>query len=338
MDNVNELPEVNEDEEDDGYESLFRNFDDENPQQHPDADALEQSASEENAEPQVDEPAASEAAPDNKDPETDANSASGSTGKETSDDDSWMNELSEEARARVEALRHRDESHRGRTSALQRRLNEAEARLEAQRQAAEKGRPNGAAQKPNATPSNETDSESLKEFKEKYPALAKSVEELIGMERQRITSELSERLSPIESARQEEAFISAREKLEQGAAELFDTANTGIDYRDVVESEFYKDTFLKSQPAIVRQTAENTSDPEEALWVLKQFADFAQDYAAKNPENAEAVRLAAKADRTKARRAQQKGEATRVASVSSPTGAAPALSYEEEFAAMGKEG
>jgi hypothetical protein len=233
---------------------------------------------------------------------------------EADDPYAWINELPEEVKARAEQLRHSSVSNSGRVAALRRRVSEFESREAARAQSSSRQQPTGTTTTPTDPP--ET-SEELKEFMEKYPALANSVQELVNQERSQMQRELDERVGPVQEELRFQKSIEAKERLETGAAEIFSTAETGIHYTDVTSSTLYNEEFLGSQPEEFRRIATTTADPDTALWVLKQFATFAEEYAEKHGlldeegSNAEGnSTTTSAADKARATRARRKAEGT----------------------------
>lgn len=246
----------------------------------------------------------------------------------------WIEELPEKFREQAMALAHSERSNRGRVAALNSRLTEYQAELDTR---AKLGR------QTKETSSGKTESEelpqSLKEFAEKYPALAENVKALSRWEMNQLQKQIDEKISPIQQNLEKEKRKEALQRLEQGAAELFDTANTGIHYReDVITSDAYRD-WLSEQPADFRQIATTTNDPDTALWVLKHFARDAEDFYKKSQSKTDADKEDGnEADRVRAQRKRAKDSAGAVRPTTPPSRLSEAANgdYDKLFLQMNK--
>jgi hypothetical protein len=277
--------------------------------------------------------------PDDKTPEPDgaeAPSATGTATPETTDDDddpyAWISDLPPEQQERAKALRHSAVSDAGRVASLQRRNKEVEARLAAVRSTQAEGRDKSPSKGP-AKPEEKEMSPKLQEFMESYPQLAESVTELVKQDRRDLEQLIDERLQPVNEDVAYRKISEARSRLEDGASELFDTPNTNVHYSDVLNSELYRDTFLNSQPQEFQDIANTTDDPDTALWVLRQFHDFAERYAQENGLTEEAGGHS-KADKTRERRSANKATAGTPASRSAVTDPEVDADYETIFKRM----
>lgn len=283
-----------------------------------------------------------EGSPDDKDPEPDA--AKPATDKGTAGDEkngeaddpyAWIDDLSPEAQEQAKALQHMAATNTGRLSALQRRLNDAEAReyARAATQATERAKsaPAKSPEKPKEDPKEL--STKLQEFVDTYPQLAESVKEMVANDRADMEAMIDERLRPIneEAAFQKES--EARQRLESGASKIFDTPKSNVHYKDILDSDLYKDTFLQSQPAEFVQMATTTTDPDTALWVLQTFATWAEGYAKDNGlmDEEPTGTTKTKADKASARRSSSKETAANVDSRSAVTDPDDTLDYETLF-------
>lgn len=282
---------------------------------------------------------AAEPVPDEKDPDDDGVEASSSKGtavaesKDADPDDpyAWIAELPPEAQKRAKALQHKAVSNDGRLTALQNRLTDAEARLTAKQTVASKRRPDGGSSGEPSKTEEKPLSPKLQEFVESYPQLAESVQEMMRQERKDLEQKLDSHIQPIEEDMAYRKTKAARDRLEKGAADLFDTANTGVHYTEVINSDLYRD-FMAAQPAEFQRIAGTTGDPDTALWVLTQFNAYAEDYAEANGLTDEApTRSGGKANKTKERRQSSKQTAGTPRSRSAVTDDDDLTDYETYF-------
>jgi hypothetical protein len=277
-----------------------------------------------------------EEAPDEKTPEPDGSEEPSDKGtasddtKEGEDDPyAWINNLPEEDRARAKALQHAAVSDAGRVASLRRRVSDAEARLTAKAASQTKARVSTPADS-TAQPEEEGLSPKLKEFVEKYPELAASVGEMVKQDRADLEAKIDQRLQPFQEEATYRKVTEARNRLEEGASELFDTPTTKVHYSDVLKSDLYKEEFLKSQPREFQEVATTTTDPDTALWVLKQFRTFAEQYAIDNNLTDEET-VGSAADKTREKRSKRKAAAGTPASRSAVTDPEETLNYEAYF-------
>jgi hypothetical protein len=238
----------------------------------------------------------------------------------------WITELPEDVRQQAEALQQQGRTSAGRASALQRKVNELQARLEAREELKGKGRDDAS-----RSPDNEEDPATLQEFMEKYPSLAKSVQSLVRQEAAGIKETMDSRYGPIYEEVQAKKRTAAAARLEDGAAELFETERTGIDYREIVKSDFYRNDFLANQPAEFQQIANTTQDPDTALWVLQQFKAFADKHDSQASSGSETSGTKSRADQASQRRSQARNNAASVKPKSAPADMEQAVGYEAEF-------
>lgn len=275
--------------------------------------------------------------PDEKIPEPDGGkkpSAKGtaSDGDEEEADDpyAWIDNLPEEDRARAKALQHAAVSDAGRVASLRKRVSDYEARLTAKQASNATGRAN--APSSTAKPEDKQLSPKLKEFVEAYPQLAESVQEMVRSDRAELESLIDQRLQPFQEEATYREITEARNRLEEGAAEIFDTPTSGIHYSDVLQSDLYKEVFLESQPAEFQQMARTTSDPDTALWVLKQFMTFAEQYAIENDlMDEEDMKSSSVAEKTREARSKKKATAGTPTPRSAVTDPDESLDYEAIF-------
>ena len=279
----------------------------------------------------------SEASPDDEVQEKGGNkplsNGTASDGDDGADDDpyAWINDLPQEAQKRAKELQHSATSDAGRVAALQRRADAAEARLQAVKSAQTKRRSEAPADG-SAPKEDRPLSPKLKEFVESYPQLAESVQEMVRQDRAELEEMIDQRLSPINEEAEFRKISEARNRLEEGAAKIFDTAHSHIHYSDVLKSDLYTETFLKSQPQEFQQMAMTTQDPDTALWVLQQFATFAKQYAEDNGLMEEDDNGSGNvADKTSARRRSSKATSRTVTSRSAVTDPDDSVDYEAYF-------
>jgi hypothetical protein len=266
-------------------------------------------------------------------PDDDSPSAKGtaSDAEKTDDPDpyAWIDDLPEDQRARAKALQHAAVSDAGRVAALQRRAQDAEARLTAKQVTQAKSRAK-APDDSTAKPEDKELSPKLKEFVESYPQLAESVQEMVNQDRADLEQMIDERLQPFQEEATFKKVSEARNRLEEGASEIFDTPTTKVHYSDVLKSDLYKDTFLKSQPKEFQEMATTTADPDTALWVLKQFKTFAEQYAIDNNLMDEGNKSSA-ADKTREERNKRKASAGTPSPRSAVTDPEDSSDYETYF-------
>lgn len=280
-----------------------------------------------------------EDSPDDKDQEAGADKtaaaegdASGKPKDEADDPYAWIDDLPPDAQAHAKELQHSAASNAGRLSALQRRVNDADAREQARvaTQATERAKP-APAKSPEPEKTKELSSK-LQEFVDTYPQLAESVKEMVANDRADMEAMIDERLQPINEEAAFQKASEARQRLENGASEIFDTPKSNVHYKDVLDSDLYKDTFLQSQPPEFQRMATTTADPDTALWVLQTFANWAEGYAKDNGlMDEEAAPPKTKADKASARRTSNKATAAGVQSRSAVTDPDDTLDYEAMF-------
>ena len=270
--------------------------------------------------------------PDNEDPTTaaseeapdDGNSAEPTT--EGDDPYSWVESLDPEVRAKVEALKQTAQSSTGRVAALRSRLD----KVEAERQAAGQSRSPGAPQEPEM---DEDTKRRLEEFREDYPSVAEASQTLVDQAVKAAVAPLQEKLEV-------ERAVAEREKLRAGVAEIFNSAETGIELEDLVASPQWKAWFA-DQPEAYQRYAMESRGAEDALKVVRDFAQYAEEqmwreHQANQPPPSPASPPQAEpsaADRVAARRT----EALAGSTPASQSGeVAPVTSYEDDFnAAVG---
>lgn len=273
--------------------------------------------------------------PDEKTPEPDGDKKPSDKGTASDDDEeeaddpyAWIDNLPEEDRARAKALQHAAVSDAGRVASLRKRVSDYEARLTAKQASNAMGR--ASAPSSTAKPEDKQLSPKLKEFVEAYPQLAESVQEMVKSDRAELESLIDQRLQPFQEEATYREVAAARQRLEEGAAEIFETPTTGVHYSDVLKSPLYKDEFLESQPKEFQEMARTTSDPDTALWVLKQFKVFAEQYAKDNDLKDEG-KTSSVAEKTREARSKKKATAGTPTPRSAVTDPDESLDYEAIF-------
>lgn len=123
--------------------------------------------------------------------------------------------------------------------------------------------------------------EKIKQFKEDYPDLADSIQALAEdtfNEKNKEFTELFERkLSPIEQKMEQESRQAEMQRLDQAAKTIFNTDETGVDYREVVASPDFQ-AWREQQDPSVQKLIESDNAAEVAL-VLRQFeSDYSRAY------------------------------------------------------------
>lgn len=121
----------------------------------------------------------------------------------------------------------------------------------------------------------------IQQFKEDYPDLADSIQALAEdtfNEKNKEFTELFERkLSPIQQKMEEESRQAEVQRLEQAAKTIFNTDETGVDYREVVASPDFQ-AWREQQDQSIQKLIESDNAAEVAL-VLRQFeSDYSRAY------------------------------------------------------------
>jgi hypothetical protein len=272
--------------------------------------------------------------PDEEDPDTSAEATGeGSSDEQRNEEDdpyAWIDQLDPEFRRKAESLVNGYKSNSGRAAAEARRNAELQARLDmyAAEQQAQQRTAGKAAGKPAETSASleEMDDDELKEFMEEYPNVARSVQKLIDRRTE-------ESLRPIQQEREAARVYENKQRLRQEAAQLFNTAETGVSLDDVLNSRKWKEWYM-SQPEGYRTWIGSTQTVEDSMKVLSDFADFAEKdmqrmYA--QQQEAQQSQEASSADETAARRREAR-QGTSPKSRSADTGKGTrGMSYEDIF-------
>ena len=212
-----------------------------------------------------------EESPDTETPEKDAANASDSgTSDATSKDDpyAWVQELDPEMRKRAEALVHTNRSDRGRIAAFQARFDKEAAEKEARAATASNRRSTPAVE----GGTTDTTDEDLKAFAEDYPNVASSVEKMIEA---RVKARLDEAVNPLKEKALAEERYKEKESLRQRAERIFNSAETGIQLDEVLQSPAWKE-WMESQPAGYKAFARSADKADDASKVLEDFAAYAE--------------------------------------------------------------
>jgi hypothetical protein len=188
----------------------------------------------------------------------------------TEDPYSWIDQLPEEHRDSARALKHEALSDRGRVSALSRKMNEMQTSLDAIASRApavpEVTTPAPAAQEP---------PDSLRQLKEDYPELGAQLDEIFAHERAQAEALVDSRLQPLQEKLDHDAQASEQEVLESKAAKIFNTEETGVHWKDVVQSEDFS-AWLDQQPSFIQDTARTTKNASDGLDILQMYENAYQ--------------------------------------------------------------
>lgn len=311
-------PDTGTQEEDVSYEELFNQEwgSDEGPDLT--AGAEDSNEEEEEVEPEAPAEAGAEEDASTDDNEAEPTSAAAdpegsSKSDEGGDDEDWYGRLPDEFKGPVDKLQHEIRSDRGRLSALQRKYNETQAALEAARasqatQAAKEEKDTDA-----AAPST---SEAAKQLLEDYPELGAQLQEVLAEERRAMDQNLEKKLQPINEARQAEQASAAQRYVEEEAAKIFNTEETGVHWKDVVGGDDFP-AWLNLQPKFIQDAARTSDDPETAVGVLRMYEDdyqaavAAQESTSKQePEPSEEDNTTTQGDKLAAKRKDRKAKTT----------------------------
>lgn len=336
---VEELSQEEQDEKDAMFADLDDWYDedpeiedeDEDPSAEEDEEDEGTSDPDDDSDPEPDPKVQTEDAP--KGASEDGNSAKT---KELEDDPfAWVETLDPKYREKVERLVHSDQSQRGRVAALQRRLDSAIA----QQEAAGKSQPTAAAKKAVADgkPLEDMNDEELESFMKDFPSVARNVEKILERRLAKEREELLGEIRPLKQEAEAQQIRESREALRKEATVIFNTAETGIELDDVLESRAFHDWFA-SQPPGYQKFARTAESLDDAARVLEDFARFTDEQvgqqAKKEQERAAQEKAEARrrsADRTASRRKealQGTGVPSRSAEIDAKrTGS----SYEDDF-------
>lgn len=285
-----------------------------------------------------------------KDPDLDDSKESSEKGSKSVQDDTkgepknpfaWIDALPEGVRKQAESLKGQFDSDRGRVAALQRQLDSRTLADQAKAVAEAEGRTTT----PVTRPPLETEElpQHLQDFIEKYPQLAESIKTMNERSADALVrtmqEQIEESLRPIREDRALEKLTTRNKRMAEGAAIIFDTSNTGLDYKEVSKSEFYKQ-WLSSQPTDFQNLARTTQDPDTALLVLEKFANDAEqlaieqgivDPATSGEEDEPSGASSEEADATIARRKQVKSQSGTPTTRGTPSTGEDNTTYEDEF-------
>lgn len=181
----------------------------------------------------------------------------------------WINSLPEEVQEQAKALRNQANSHQGRATAFQRRVNELTDELRRLEQARAEA---PAEQKPSASESAAPEQlKKLERLKEDFPEFAEALEEVISFERKEVERRVKETLKPLEEERAKKRSDDFNKAVDEGAEEIFHTTETGLHWKAVVDGDDFR-AWLQMQPKSVQQAA-RAPDPDEAIYVLRRYED-----------------------------------------------------------------
>jgi hypothetical protein len=203
-----------------------------------------------------------------------AASKDGNSASTPAEDDpyKWVNELDPTVREQAERLVQRDRSQRGRVAALQSRLD----KLTAEQEAAARLASTPAAPKAvgKDTKIEDMDDAELKEFLEEYPTLAKNVEKIIDQRVARERDDLLKEVTPLKQRALSDEISHNREALRREAHQIFNTAETGLELEDVLQSPVFGD-WLSKQAKGYQTYARKATSVDDAAKVLTDFAQWA---------------------------------------------------------------
>jgi hypothetical protein len=229
----------------------------------------------------------------------------------------WIESLPEEQRDMARQLKHEALSDRGRVSALSRKVNDISRELE---QKAARSKVESAGEDSDAATAPKP-SEALRRLQEEYPELGKELSEVLLEERKTLKEEFSKQLTPLQERQTADALASERNRLDQEAAEIFNTKETGTHWQDVVKSEDFS-AWLNMQPRFVQDAAKTSNSAQDGIEILRMYEEDYQAELAKleKPEKSASGGEDAtkRGDKVKARRQQR--QATTVSPASKPAG------------------
>jgi hypothetical protein len=157
----------------------------------------------------------------------------------------------------------------GRVAALQSRLDSQQAQLDA-KQVVTRNRREIAVE---AGEEDQAD-EGLKDFMEEFPAVAGNVDKMVELRMAKERQTLMAEITPIKEENARARIEAERNELRHNAAEIFNTAETGISLEDVTGSDAWKQ-WLTAQPAGYQQYARTATGAQDASKVLQDFAGYA---------------------------------------------------------------
>ena len=220
----------------------------------------------------------------------------------TDDPYAWMDQLDPELKAHAEALAHQNRSNTGRVAALTARLDKATAQQDAKAVVRTPRRKEQAAV---SEPEGEAD-EALTTFESEYPTVAANVKKLVDAGVAKEREEILKQVTPLREAKIAEEGLRERQTLRNNAAIIFNSAETGVQLEEVIQSDMWKE-WINSQPDGYREFARNAKAAADATKVLEDFAQHAErqaylEYNAAHPEGTAPV--ASEADQVAASRRQ----------------------------------
>lgn len=251
-----------------------------------------------------------------------------------------------ELKKQVQHLVQSDRSQKGRVSALTKKLQKIEeyysnAISQAQASEANRSKPAPASTAPKEEPKGREEETELPPevaaLKETAPAVYKAAKALYESSSKKdletVRKEYEERIKPLEESAVREANQREAQRLEQMAAELFDSENTNITVRDVIGSSDFA-AWLRGQPQTIRQIYQNARTADEAILVLNKFEnDYeymrklnektasheepAQNERKEKPSSSKGDELRAKRESTKQKSVSPKSKSAATAAVDS---------------------
>lgn len=181
----------------------------------------------------------------------------------------WINSLPEEVQEQAKALRNQANSHQGRATAFQRRVNELTDELRRLENARAEAPADQARQAPESAAPEQL--KKLERLKEDFPEFAEALQEVISVERKEVERRLKESFKPLEEERARKRSEEFNRVVEEEAAKIFHTNETGLHWKAVVEGDDFR-AWLDMQPKSVQQAA-RTPDANEAVFVLRRYED-----------------------------------------------------------------
>jgi len=287
------------------------------------------------------------------------NSSTEAKDNEEVDYDKLLESTPDDVREQVRLLIQKDKTNRGRLSALDKKLVRAEElyqnalrnneQLEQQRAQGNQHSPEAAQQEEKPEGNDEGRkktpdmSPELRAIKEKHPNLYKALQEMTKAEAQAVAEkaleDVNSKIKPMEDAQRQEGYKKEAEALDAKAARLFDTENTGVGVREVVQSEEFSHWF-RGQSIEIQNMYKHAETAEQAMAVLSKFS-LESDYLDKIRKNLDndsesQTEESNKPEKSKGDELRKKREATKKAAVApsnkeAPTGSDAPVNYDKLF-------
>lgn len=250
----------------------------------------------------------------------------------TRDPYAWIEGLPEEQKEMANRLKHEVLSDRGRVSALTRKNNEIIQEL--------------AQARSKTAVTEETDEsdaqtklpDKLKQLQDDFPELGEQLIAIFNEQASTLKKDFSDQLTPIREELTADALASDKTLLEQEAADIFKTKETGIHWKEVVDGEDFA-AWLNMQPEFVQNVARTSSVAQESIDVLRMYetdyqAAIEAQTAAETQDNTDETSTS-RGDKLKAERQQRKTNTVSPGSKTAGTDTDEiAGDYEAQFNAM----